>query len=78
MAARISGSLTDLRQAKVLSGDAVVHACVLFTKNAQAGKLRVGLKAEKADAVPDSKIYEICHHEVRHPQLCTHVREIID
>jgi hypothetical protein len=37
MAARRSGSLTDLRQAKVLFGGAVAQACVLFTKNAQAG-----------------------------------------
>jgi len=37
MAARRSGSLTDLRQAKVLFGDAVAQACVLFAKSAQAG-----------------------------------------
>jgi hypothetical protein len=42
LAAWRSDSLTFLRQAKVSFGEAPVHACVLLTKNAQAGKLRLG------------------------------------
>jgi len=66
MAATISDSLADIRQANVLSGDAVVQDGTLAAKSIQEGRFRLASKLLRRDAVPDSKICEMRHYETRY------------
>jgi len=66
MAATMSDSLADMRQANVLSGDAVTQDGTLAAKSIQEEKFRLALKLTRTNAVPDSKICEMCHSETRY------------
>jgi len=65
-AARISASLADMRQESVSFGNAVEQDGTLFAKSIHDGRSRFASKLKLLDAVPDSKIYEMCHDEMGH------------
>lgn len=56
MAVRISDSLADIRQENVLFIDAVAQGGMLLVKSTQEGVLRLALKLERANGVPDWRI----------------------
>ena len=60
-AAGKSDELADMRQENVLFGVAVAQDGTLFTKSIQEGRPRLASKLEVPEAVPDSKIYEMCY-----------------
>ena len=64
MAATISDELAAIRQENVSFGGAVAQDGTLFAKSIQEGRLRFASKLLRVDAVPDSKICEMCRYEI--------------
>jgi hypothetical protein len=67
--ARRSDESAEMRQGNVLFGEAVAQDRVLLAKRIQEGVARKPSKTGRVEPVPDWKIYDLFHHEMRH---CVH------
>lgn len=65
MPARISNLLADMRQANVSFDVAVAQEDTFFAKSVHSRVEWQALKMGIVDAVPDSNICEMCHHEIK-------------
>ena len=63
--ARISDLLADMRQANVSFDVAVAQDDTFFAKSVHERVEWQALKMGIVDAVPDSNICEMCHHEIK-------------